>query len=307
VSAFVAEAAKLSGRDPTEIRAWLAQARYQQSIIDAITRPAEGKPWKDYRPIFLTPTRIAQGRAFFADHHDELMKVQAETGVPAEIIVAIIGVETSYGRITGNYRVLDALYTLGFYYPRREEFFRSELSQLFALAAEEKFDVGSLKGSYAGAMGWGQFMPSSYRGYAKDGDGDGRRDLFNSLPDIFASVANYFVGYGWKAGQPVFVEAKADAGAAPFVPEDYTAKYSLADLAARGYRPVDAAAPDLPATLLTLEGAAGPEHWIGYPNFYVLTRYNRSPLYAMAVFQLAREIAAPPPVPVEATAPPAQQ
>jgi membrane-bound lytic murein transglycosylase B len=293
LAAFVAETAKASGREPADIQAWLTQARYQQSVINAITRPAESKPWKDYRPIFITPTRIAQGRAFFAEHRDELLKVQAETGVPAEIIIAIIGVETSYGRVTGNYRVLDALYTLGFYYPRREEFFRSELSQLFTLAAEEKFDVGSLKGSYAGAMGWGQFMPSSYRGYAKDGDGDGRRDLFTSLPDVFASVANYFVGYGWQAGQPVFVEARADPGAAPFVPDDYSAKYSLADLAARGYRPVDASAPDLPATLLTLDGAAGPEVWIGYPNFYVLTRYNRSPLYAMAVFQLAREIAAP--------------
>lgn len=305
VAAFIADAAKTSGRDPAEIRDWLSQARYQQSIIDAITRPAESKPWKDYRPIFLTQTRIDQGRAFFADHREQLLKVQAETGVPAEIVVAIIGVETSYGRITGNYRVLDALYTLGFYYPRREEFFRSELSQLFALSNEEKLDLGSLKGSYAGAMGWGQFMPSSYRDHAKDGDGDGRRDLFTSLPDVFASVANYFVGYGWKAGQPAFVEATADAGAAPFVPDDYQAKYSLAELAARGYRPVDPSAPDLPATLLTLEGAAGQEFWIGYPNFYVLTRYNRSPLYAMAVFQLAREIAAAPPVTVEATAPPA--
>jgi membrane-bound lytic murein transglycosylase B len=144
-------------------------------------------------------------------------------------------------------------------------------------------------------MGWGQFMPSSYRAYAKDGDGDGHRDLFTSLPDVFASVANYFVGYGWQAGQPVFVEARADASAAVFVPDDFKAKYSLADLAARGYRPVDASAPDLPATLLTLDGATGSEVWIGYPNFYVLTRYNRSPLYAMAVFQLAREIAAAPP------------
>ena len=295
VEAFVAEASKLSGRPPDDVRAWLAQARYQQSIINAITRPAESKPWKDYRPIFLTATRIAQGRAFYAQNRDELLKVQAATGVPAEIIVAIIGVETSYGRVTGTYRVLDALYTLGFYYPRREEFFRGELAQLFALANDEKLDLGSLKGSYAGAMGWGQFMPSSYRGYAKDGDGDGRRDLFGSLPDVFASVANYFVGYGWQAGQPVFVEARADDGTAAFVPDDYTAKYSLDDLATRGYHAVDAAAPKLPATLLTLEGAVGPEYWIGYQNFYVLTRYNRSPLYAMAVFQLARAIAAPPP------------
>jgi membrane-bound lytic murein transglycosylase B len=290
--AFIAEASQRSGMAPEEIRGWLTQAQYQQSIINAITRPAEGKPWKDYRPIFLTETRIRQGREFYAEHRSELDKVSAETGVPAEIIVAIIGVETSYGRVTGTYRVLDALYTLGFFYPKREEFFRSELSQLFALAKAEHLDLATLKGSYAGAMGWGQFMPSSYLNYARDGDGDGRRDLIGSPKDAFASVANYFIGYGWQKGQPAFIPAKADAGAAPFVPENFEAKYSLAELAARGYRPVDANAPDLPATLLTLEGVNGPEYWIGYQNFYVITRYNRSPMYAMAVHQLAREIAA---------------
>jgi membrane-bound lytic murein transglycosylase B len=291
-AAFIAETAASSGMAPAEIRAWLDQARYQQSIINAITRPAEGKPWKDYRPIFLTDTRIQQGRSFYAEHRGELEQVSARTGVPAEIIVAIIGVETSYGRITGNYRVLDALYTLGFFYPRREEFFRGELRHLFALAREERLDLATLKGSYAGAMGFGQFMPSSYRAYARDGDGDGRRDLLGSSKDAFASVANYFVGHGWKSGQPVFVPAVADPGAAAFVPADFVARYSLAELAARGYRPAQAGAPDLPATLLTLEGVNGPEYWIGYPNFYVITRYNRSPMYAMAVNQLAQEIAA---------------
>jgi membrane-bound lytic murein transglycosylase B len=291
-AAFVAETAQSSGMTPAEIRAWLGQARYQQSIINAITRPAEGKPWKDYRPIFLTDTRIQQGRAFHAEHRDELERVSAQTGVPAEIIVAIIGVETSYGRNTGSYRVLDALYTLGFFYPRREEFFRGELRNLFALAREERLDLSTLKGSYAGAMGFGQFMPSSYRNFARDGDGDGRRDLLGSTRDAFASVANYFVGHGWKAGQPVFVPAVADAGAAAFVPADFVARYSLADLAARGYRPAQPGVPNLPATLLTLEGVNGPEYWIGFQNFYVITRYNRSPLYAMAVHQLAQEIAA---------------
>jgi membrane-bound lytic murein transglycosylase B len=291
-AAFVAEAAQRSGMTPAEIRAWLAQARYQQSIINAITRPAEGKPWKDYRPIFMTEARISQGRTFYAEHRSELDKVARDTGVPAEIIVAIIGVETNYGRISGSYRVLDALYTLGFFYPPREEFFRSELSNLFALAKKEQLDLATLKGSYAGAMGWGQFMPSSYLNYGRDGDGDGRRDLLGSTRDAFASIANYFIGYGWQTGQPAFVPAIADAGAAPFVPDNFEAKFSLAELAARGYRPVDANAPNLLATLLTLEGVNGPEYWIGYQNFYVITRYNRSPMYAMAVHQLAREIAA---------------
>ena len=295
IEAFIAATEKSSGMPAAEIRAWLAQARYQQSIINAISRPAEGKPWKDYRPIFMNATRIDQGRTFYGENRSAVDAIAAERGVPAEIILAIMGVETSYGRIMGNYRVLDALYTLAFYYPRREEFFRSELANVFALAREQRLDLATLKGSYAGAMGWGQFMPSSYRNYGKDGDGDGRADLLGSRQDAFASIANYFVGYGWHRGEPIFVPAVADAGAAAFVPDNFEAKYTLADLASRGYRPATPGAPDLPVTLLTLEGANGPEYWIGYHNFWVITRYNRSPLYAMAVFQLAREIAAPAP------------
>src|SRR5436190_16907162 len=148
-AAFVAEASKLSGMSAQEVNGWLDQARYQQSIINAITRPAEGKPWKDYRPIFMTADRINNGRSFFAEHRSELERISGETGVPPQYIVAIIGVETSYGRNTGSYRVLDALYTLGFFYPKREEFFRSELAQLFALARQQDLDLGTLKGSYA--------------------------------------------------------------------------------------------------------------------------------------------------------------
>jgi len=289
---FVAETARTYQIPAADIEAGLALAKYRQSIIDAITRPAEAKPWKDYRLIFLTETRISKGRAFLAEHREELLKVQAQTGVPAELIVAIIGVETSYGGNTGSFPVIDALYTLGFFYPKREAFFNAELGHLFALVREEKLDLATLKGSYAGAMGWGQFMPSSYRNYAKDGDGDGRRDLFGSPRDIFASIANYFVGHGWRTGEPVFALAQADTGAAPFVPGNSEAKFSLAELAAKGYRPAQPVGRDLPATLVTLEGANGTEHWIGFQNFYVLTRYNRSQLYAMAVYQLSGEIAA---------------
>jgi membrane-bound lytic murein transglycosylase B len=291
VDSFVADTAKSSGMAPEEIRNWLAQARYQPSIIRAITRPAESMTWAGYRPIFITDARIAAGQTFMAEHRDELTRVEAETGVPAEYISAIIGVETYYGANTGSYRVLDALYTLEFYYPKRQDFFRGELANLFALAKAEKLDLATLRGSYAGAMGWGQFMPSSYLKYAKDGDGDGRRDLLSSPADAIASVANYFVGYGWQRGQPVFVRAQVDTGVAPFVPENLEPTFTLAQLAAKGYRPAEAA-PDLPATLLTLEGADGPESWIGYQNFYVITRYNRSPLYAMAVHQLAQALKA---------------
>jgi membrane-bound lytic murein transglycosylase B len=289
---FIADTAAASGIPAADIAAWLDQARFQQSIINAMTRPAEGKPWRDYRPIFLTDKRIADGRAFLAQNRAELLRIQQDTGVPPEYVTAIIGVETFYGTNTGTYRVLDALYTLGFFYPKREEFFRGELAHLFPLARDEKLDLATLKGSYAGAMGWGQFIPSSYRNFAADGDGDGRRDLVNSRADAMASVANYFNKHGWRAGQPVVARAQADAGAAPFVPDNLEAKYTLADLAARGYRAAEPV-PALPATLVTLEGAQGTEHWLAFNNFYVITRYNRSPLYAMAVHQLAQALAAP--------------
>ena len=289
---FVTDTSKKFGIPESEIRATLAQAQYRQNIIDAITRPAEAKPWKSYRPIFITDARINGGRKFMAEHRQELQRVEDRTGVPAEIIVAIIGVETSYGGNMGSFRVLDALYTLGFFYPKREAFFSSELAHLFKLGRVENFDITQLKGSYAGAMGYGQFMPSSYINYAKDGDNDGRRNLFNNLDDVFSSVANYFIGHGWRKDEPVFVRASMDATAMPFVPDNLEAKYSLAELAQKGYRPVGNV-PDLPATLLTLDGADGVEHWIGFKNFYVITRYNRSPLYAMSVYQLAQAIAAP--------------
>ena len=290
-AAFTAEAAREHGLEVAAIEARLADARYQQSIIDAITRPAEAKPWHAYRPIFMTDKRIADGRAFLATHREALQKVERDSGVPAALVVAILGVETSYGRITGSYRVLDALYTLGFHYPPRQDFFRRELAQFLALAGEEPVDPATTKGSYAGAMGWGQFMPSSYRAYAVDGDGDGRRDLFNSLPDVFASVANYFVAHGWQPGQPVAVRARREEGAEPFKPENSETRYDLAALGERGYRPLQALGRDLPATLLTLDAGSTQEHWITFRNFYAITRYNRSPLYAMAVYQLAGAIA----------------
>ncbi len=300
-AAFIAEATAEYGLTEAEITAWLSKAQYRQSIVDAMSRPAERvKSWKDYRPIFITDARIAGGRRFLAEHREALQAVEDATGVPKQYVVAIIGVETAYGRITGSFPVLDALYTLGFHYPslgnpereaRRGAFFRDELAQSLLLAREEGIDIPARKGSYAGAMGWGQFMPSSYRAYAKDGDGDGRRDLFNSLPDVFASIANYFVAHGWEPGQPVVASALADEGAV-FVPPDLEPRYGLAELGGKGFRPAAAQGHDAPATLVTLEGADGTEHWLGFRNFYVITRYNRSSMYALAVHQLAGEIIA---------------
>ncbi len=269
----------------------LDQATYRQSIIDAITRPAEAKPWKDYRPIFLTPDRINKGRAFLEQHRDALAEAEQASGVPAAMIVAILGVETFYGANTGRYRVLDALYTLGFFYEPRATFFRGELLQSFALAQEESLDLTAITGSYAGAMGWGQFIPSSYRAYAVDGDGDGQRNLWDSLPDVFASVANYFKVHAWQAHEPVAVPAIRAENAQDFQADSLKPEHSLAELGDKGYRPARALGHDLPATLLQLEGINGTEYWITFNNFYVISRYNRSPLYSMAVFQLAQAIA----------------
>jgi membrane-bound lytic murein transglycosylase B len=287
---FIRELAAETGWQESDIRATLDGARKMQSILDAISRPAEAKPWKDYRPIFLTDARIDAGAAFMREHVDLLNRVEAETGVPASVIAAIIGVETSYGKITGSYRVLDALYTLGFHYPPRAAFFRDELKHLFRLAGEEQLEIGALKGSYAGAMGWGQFIPSSYRNFAVDGDGDGRRDLWNSLPDIVASVANYFVEHGWAHEGVVAERATAAAGARPFERDGLNMTSTVGELAELGYTVEAALDPAQPATLLKLEGSAGDEYWLVFPNFYVISRYNRSPLYSMAVHQLSLEL-----------------
>ncbi len=299
IAAFVDYTATTYGIDPQRIRDTLAQAEYKQSIIDAITRPAEAvKPWRDYRTIFMTPARIDGGRAFYRDNREALDRVSAQTGVPAEYIVAIIGVETFYGRNTGSYRVIDALYTLAFDHPKRAPFFAGELAQAFALTAQEpQLDLLTLKGSYAGAMGMGQFMPSSYRLWASDGDRDGRRDLITHKPDVFASIANYFVIHGWQPDGPVVARASFDAQQSEFVPENLEPVHPLDAIAARGYRPMSGEpTPANPAadgaTVVNLDGDAGREHWLGYRNYYVITRYNRSPMYALAVHQLAQQIRA---------------
>ncbi len=293
IDAFVEYTAATYGVDRQAIRDVLGQARYRQSIIDAMNRPAEAvKQWHEYRPLFLNQARIDGGVSFYRQNREALERVAADSGVPAEYIVAIIGVETSYGRVTGNFRVIDALYTLAFDYPKRAPFFAGELAQLFALKqAEPQLDLLALKGSYAGAMGMGQFMPSSYRLWAKDGDGDGRRDLLSHRPDVFASIANYFVVHGWERGGPVVARASRADGAGDFVAEGYDPVYPLDHLAGLGYRPEPGQPLAAGATVLSLDGAAGREYWLAYRNFYVITRYNRSPMYSLAVHQLAEAIA----------------
>lgn len=287
-----AKAAKveLSSRS---INATLKRARYQQSIIDAITRPAEAKPWRSYRPLFLTDKRIAEGVAFYNAERVELEAIGERTGVPPEILVAIVGVETFYGRNTGKFKELDALATLAFHYPPRAEFFRGELKQLFLLKGPHfPYALDELSGSYAGAMGLGQFMPSSIAKYAVDGDGDGRIDLWGSRADALASIGNYLHGYGWAANAPIADPAQVTIDAELVETPTLEPRTSLADLAKKGYVAPGARDPALPAALVTLDGEAGAEYWIAYQNFYVISRYNRSPLYCMAVMQLAQAIAA---------------
>jgi membrane-bound lytic murein transglycosylase B len=290
---LVREVAADAGKSPQALNALLDGATKQQSILDAISRPAEGKPWKVYRPIFMTRARIDGGVAFYQEHRALLDRVAGEYGVPAQYIAAIIGVETNYGRIVGHYKVLDALVTLAFYYPPRAKFFREQLKTLLELPDSKLAGpLDSLVGSYAGAQGWGQFMPSSIRDFAVDEDHDGRIDLHDSADDIVASVANYLHAHGWQAGAPVAAQAQPDAEAHVVNVEDATPKWPVEQFEAWGYAPLQQLDPARLASLQKFEGPNGPEYWFTFQNFYVITRYNRSPMYAMAVDQLAQAIAA---------------
>lgn len=277
-----------------EVLAVLDAAQRQESILEAIARPAEKtKPWYEYREIFLNERREREGIDFLRDQRDALARAQAETGVPAEIVVAILGVETYYGRVAGSYRVIDALTTLAFDYPKRSPFFTRELENFLVLAREQGLDPLELKGSYAGAMGYGQFMPSSYRSYAVDFDGDGLADIWNNPVDAIGSVANYLAKHGWRAGEPVVSPAHAGDG----VPEELfdgklTPKRPVADFAAAGVKPVQHLDPEALATAMRFDLADGHEYWLGLQNLYVITRYNHSAMYAMCVFLLSQRIAA---------------
>ncbi len=292
VHAFVTTLSERHGFTHKEVELLLAQSKSQEKILEAMSRPAEKtKAWHEYRAIFITPERIAAGKKFRTEQAERLNRIADDTGVPAEIIAAIVGVETYYGRITGRFRVLDALATLGFDYPPRAKFFRGELEQFFLLSREEKLDITDIQGSYAGAMGPPQFIPSSYRAYAVDGDGDGRRDLLDNWDDILASVANYFVAHGWQAGEPIATCAKAESwGAKPHTANKLALKETVASLKKQGLSLDLDLASDTPAALFEMDGETAAEYWVGFKNFYVITRYNRSAMYALAVFQLSEAL-----------------
>jgi membrane-bound lytic murein transglycosylase B len=293
IQGFVMRMTTVHQFDREELAALLGDAVPQQRIVDAIQRPAERTmAWWEYRARFLTPERIDAGVTLLKEHQEVLQRIATESGVPAEYLVAITGVETFYGRITGRYRVLDALATLGFDYPPRSEFFRRELEQYLLMAREEGLDPRAPLGSYAGAMGVPQFMPSSFRSYAIDGNGDKLRDLWQAWPDVFASIGNYFKAHGWRSGEPVLADATIGTS-----PDDPAAarvvlNETVAGLRERGYQ-FDTTLPETaPAMLVPAALETGMSWRIGYQNFYVITRYNRSPLYAMAVHDLAVAIRA---------------
>ncbi len=293
---FAARAAAEFELDQQQVLELLKQARFKQSIVDAISRPAEGKPWYQYRPIFITDQRISEGVEFWQQNEQRIAKAAERYQVDPQFIVAIIGVETFYGRITGNYRVLDALATLSFYYPNtgndRSDFFSKELMNFIVLGQEENLPLDEVTGSYAGAMGLGQFMPSSYRAYAVDLDDDGRRDLWSSLDDVIGSVANYLHVHGWAYGEPVVFPLQAADGADRelIAKRDFKPQLSLAEITAAGYSTDQVLDDQLKAAIVRLDEESGESLWGAPNNFYVITRYNRSPLYAMAVYQLSEEI-----------------
>jgi membrane-bound lytic murein transglycosylase B len=295
VQAFIDTMVEQHQFDREQLSDTLGDAELKQSILDAIARPAEKtKSWAEYREIFITPERIRAGAQFWADNEETLTKVSESTGVPIEMLVGIIGVETYFGRITGSFRVLDALATLAFHYPPREKFFRRELEEYLLLVREEGMMPTDATGSYAGAMGRPQFMPSSYRAYAVDATGDGKRDIWNDWTDVAGSIANYFLEHGWKPGQEVAAQASLGGSWQGPVPKpENTLKPSetVASLSRKGVMFVTSLPGDSKSELLTYEGPDGLEHWVGFHNFFVITRYNRNVMYALAVHQLGQEIA----------------
>lgn len=291
---FIAEISAKHGFEVTQMQGLFAQAERKQAILDAISRPAEKtKKWFEYRDIFLGQKRIDRGVAFWQAHRDTLARASAQFGVPEEIIVAIIGVETHYGRIKGSYRVIDALSTLAFDYPPRATFFRGELEHFFLLVREQKMDPLQLKGSYAGAMGYGQFIPSSHRNFAIDFDADQRIDIIDNPVDAIGSVANYFAKHGWQSGQRVLSRVRAKANHdQSIVNESHKPSLTQKEAKKRGFRVIDKKAKSKLEFVAPLmyEEKEGPVFWFGHQNFYVITRYNRSRLYARAVWELSQAI-----------------
>jgi membrane-bound lytic murein transglycosylase B len=293
IQSFIASASQQPSLTRAGVTRILRHARPQPGVIDKITRPAETVlPWWQYRANFLTDQRVNDGVRFWQAHRQDLESVAREQGVAPEYLVAILGCETSYGRITGKDRVLDSLATLAFDYPPRGDFFRGELLQFLLLAHDAHLNALKVKGSYTGAMGAPQFMPSSYRRYGVDADADQHIDLWTNWRDIFASVANLLRQNGWQSGGAVLAEAQlAPGAAAPAVPRMLDLTQTLDGLKALGITTHSTLEGSTPAVLIAADQASGPAYRVGFNNFYVISRYNRSARYAMAVDDLAHQLA----------------
>ena len=282
--------------DESELNELFQNVEIKEDILKKISSPAEGLPWYKYRKIFMTDTRINEGVKFWRENEPALTTVEQQTGVPAEIIIAIIGVETSYGQKTGNYRVIDALSTLAFAYPPRSRFFLSELENFLLLCRDEHMNPLDPVGSYAGAMGMPQFMPSSFRVYAADFDNDGQRDIWHNKGDVIASVANYFVKHQWQTGQAIAIPVSAtgerykSALAGDLKPDLRLDGLESLNLIISRPLPLNTKVKLLAFEQESVGQKPGDELWAGLDNFYVITRYNHSPLYAMAVYQLSQSI-----------------
>jgi len=292
VISFVQRLAAKTSYTEQELVDLFGQVEKQEHLFAKLDRPAEKElDWYQYRGIFIKDKRIDLGVKFWREHRELLAEVSAETGVPEEIIVAIIGVETFYGIYRGKDPVFDSLVTLAFDYPRRAKFFTVELEQFLLLAREQGFDARALRGSYAGAMGMPQFISSSYRNYAIDFDQDGQTNLFDSIPDIAGSVANYFVKHGWQRDGRVARPLDTLKGnSAESLEPTLKPSYKWAELKRKGLVSQFAIEEETPVALVRLQQKDHPEYWAGFQNFYVITRYNHSELYAMAVYQLAKLI-----------------
>ena len=291
INSFINEMVTTHKFDKIELTTLFDKARLHQNIIDAISRPAEGKPWHQYRNIFITRERVRGGVLFWKENEAIIKKVAESYQVSPEILVAIIGVETRYGRHKGKYPILDSLSTLAFAYPPRAKFFRSELKHYLLMAQEEQFDPLSRKGSYAGAMGMPQFISSSFRSYAVDFDEDGHRDLWENPADVLGSVGNYFKRHGWTAGQPVAHKVKVSGiKYKQLVTKSLKPKHTQDQLMLAGVILPGDIPGNIKGSLMAFDTGDGPEHWVIWNNFYVISRYNHSALYSLAVFQLSQEI-----------------
>lgn len=291
IAAFIEEMAQRHQYDRALLRRILGRIKPHASILRAMSAPGTARPWHVFRGRYIDEARIAAGARFWRQHAAVIGRASREFGVPEEIIVATLGVETIYGRDTGNFKVVEALATLAFDYPPRAEFFRGELEQFLLLVREIGLDVTRVTGSYAGAIGIPQFLPSSYRKYAVDYDGDGKPDLIGAPADAIGSVANYYRSFGWEAGGVVAVRAEAAASAVDTVLAAGIKPHTrIVELRQRGVVPLAPVRDDAEAALFSLEGETGTQYWLGLQNFYVITRYNRSVNYAMVVYELAREL-----------------